>query len=270
MQAQTHPKPHIVLAILLGIWLTAFLVFVGPYDTAELPLQWRAQVMYGYGLVIMLSYWILIPVQKLLFRLLRGNIYGYEVLINGLIISLGLLGSFWYYETPKINGDYGFARFTLEIFLPTNVIFVPLLLTGRWWINARYKPPKSKKTVASEKQKADELLPKVKAAMDNKVYLDPELNLQDFAACLNVNTKSLSQSINLSFGQNFNDFINDYRVDEIIKAIDDGAHGKHTLQGIAENCGFKSKATFNRAFRKKMNTSPSEYIKSLADNGSKQ
>ena len=62
---------------------------------------------------------------------------------------------------------------------------------------------------------------------------------------------------------NFNDFINTYRVEEVKKAFDNGEHKKTTLLGIAYDCGFNSKATFNRAFKKNAGFSPKEYLEKL-------
>ena len=62
---------------------------------------------------------------------------------------------------------------------------------------------------------------------------------------------------------NFNDFINNYRVEDVKKAFDKGEHKKTTLLGIAFDCGFNSKATFNRAFKKNTGISPKEYLKKV-------
>ena len=218
-------------------------------------------VMYGYGLVLVISYSIIIPFQRILIKLLKNQVYVYESVVILSIVALGLAGSFGYYKSSIINGEYSFKQFVLKIYLPTIAVFIPLLVVGRWWINTKHKLPKSREIIFSEKQKAYQLTPKIKEAMDSKVYLNTELQLQEFASQLEVSAKQLSQSINIGFGQNFNDFINNYRIAEVVRAIQNGNHQKHTLHGIAENCGFNSKATFNRAFRKKMGTSPREYIK---------
>jgi AraC-like DNA-binding protein len=38
-------------------------------------------------------------------------------------------------------------------------------------------------------------------------------------------------------------------------------HDQVSLLGIAQDCGFNSKATFNRVFKKLTNHSPTEYLK---------
>jgi AraC-like DNA-binding protein len=62
---------------------------------------------------------------------------------------------------------------------------------------------------------------------------------------------------------NFNDYINHHRVESVKKAFTNGEHKTTTLLGIAYDCGFNSKATFNRAFKKNTGLSPKEYIAKL-------
>ncbi|WP_245738217.1 helix-turn-helix domain-containing protein [Hyunsoonleella jejuensis] len=97
---------------------------------------------------------------------------------------------------------------------------------------------------------------------DNKVYLNPELNLSDLAEQANMSRGQLSEVINSGFNKNFNDFVNMYRVNAFKAMIKEDKHKQLSLLGIAQECGFNSKATFNRVFKKLTNHSPTEYLKS--------
>ena len=92
------------------------------------------------------------------------------------------------------------------------------------------------------------------------LYNNPELTLSDIAKKLDTNVSIISKTINQGFRMNFNDFINNYRIEEIKKAFDNDEHKKSTLLGIAFDCGFNSKATFNRAFKKNTGFSPKQYL----------
>ena len=59
---------------------------------------------------------------------------------------------------------------------------------------------------------------------------------------------------------NFNDFINHYRIEAVKEKLKKGEHKTSTLLGIAFDCGFNSKATFNRAFKKSTTVSPKDYL----------
>lgn len=91
-------------------------------------------------------------------------------------------------------------------------------------------------------------------------YLDPDLNIRQLAGRLNSNTAYLSRVINVGYGLNFNDFINGYRVRAIEERLRAGDHRHYTFLSLALDCGFNSKATFNRAFRKHTGKSPGEFV----------
>ena len=93
-----------------------------------------------------------------------------------------------------------------------------------------------------------------------KAYQNPTLTLLDVAQHMNISTKRVSQIINQGFGMNFNDFVNDYRTQAVIDQIQSGNHTIYTLLGIAYECGFNSKSTFNRAFKKHTGLTPREYL----------
>ncbi|MDT7831501.1 helix-turn-helix domain-containing protein [Flavobacteriaceae bacterium S356] len=97
-----------------------------------------------------------------------------------------------------------------------------------------------------------------------KVYQNSQLTLSDIAEQLNTNTKTISSVVNGGFDMNFNDFINHYRIEAVKEQLKSGAHHKTTLLGIAFDCGFNSKATFNRAFKKSTSLSPKDYLKTIS------
>jgi AraC-like DNA-binding protein len=95
---------------------------------------------------------------------------------------------------------------------------------------------------------------------DEKIYEDPELSLTQMAKQLKTNPSILSKTINQGFQLNFNDFINNYRIEAVKEKLQAGEQKTQTLLGIAYDCGFNSKATFNRAFKKVTGTSPKEWL----------
>ncbi|RNC87194.1 MAG: AraC family transcriptional regulator [Winogradskyella sp.] len=99
--------------------------------------------------------------------------------------------------------------------------------------------------------------------MENeKAYLNPELNLSDLAKLANMTRGQLSETINSGFNKNFNDFVNGYRVEAFKTMLKENKQQQLSLLGIAQECGFNSKATFNRVFKKLTSFSPTEYLKS--------
>lgn len=90
-------------------------------------------------------------------------------------------------------------------------------------------------------------------------YLSPGLTLKELAAQLTMPQAELSRLINQAYGQHFNDFINQYRVKAVQNAILAPEHAHLSLLGIALECGFNSKATFNRVFKQHVGLSPSAW-----------
>lgn len=96
-----------------------------------------------------------------------------------------------------------------------------------------------------------------------KPYLNESLKLNTISEALNIPTTYLSQVINQKFGYNFFDFINEYRISEVKKRINDTSYSHYTLLGIALECGFSNKTSFIRAFKKFTGKTPSEYQKHI-------
>ncbi len=98
------------------------------------------------------------------------------------------------------------------------------------------------------------------AVVGEKLYTNPELTLTALAKHLQTNNTLLSRVVNSGFGQNFNDFINHYRVEDVKDKLQSGGANEQTIMSLAYDAGFNSKATFNRAFKKVTGKNPKEYL----------
>ncbi len=97
---------------------------------------------------------------------------------------------------------------------------------------------------------------------NQKLYTDPNLSLNKLAQIMGLNPRSLSMILNTRIGKNFYDFINYYRIEEVKQLLKDPGNRKLTIEAIANKSGFKSKSSFNSAFRKYVHMTPREYINS--------
>lgn len=96
-----------------------------------------------------------------------------------------------------------------------------------------------------------------------KPFLDPELSLSTLAKAMGINRNQLSQLINTGIGENFYDFINKYRVEEVKRLMVDPQKQNYNLLGMALEAGFKSKSTFNLIFKRFTGLTPTEYKKNI-------
>ncbi|WP_375446484.1 helix-turn-helix domain-containing protein [uncultured Fibrella sp.] len=146
--------------------------------------------------------------------------------------------------------------------LPDNAPVIPVLETAETGAGGLANVPVAEALVKEPILLTD--LPERLSALLNymsreKPYLEPDLALPDLARRLYTNPVMLSQVINAGAGKNFNDFVNEYRVEEFKQQVRDPANAHLSFLGLALDCGFNSKATFNRAFKKFTGTSPKEF-----------
>jgi len=125
----------------------------------------------------------------------------------------------------------------------------------------------SASTSADDVQDSEALLAlkqKLQDALEvDRVFEDENLTLSGLAGRLNTNTSALSRVVNKCFRMNFNDLINSHRIAAFQERIKLGHHHTITLLAIASECGFNSKTTFNRVFKRHTGISPKQYIQSL-------
>ncbi|MEM8846028.1 MAG: AraC family transcriptional regulator [Bacteroidota bacterium] len=102
----------------------------------------------------------------------------------------------------------------------------------------------------------------IEALVIEKSYFEsPSASLKDLAHQLNTNTNQLSKTINVHTGGNFNDYINQKRINEAKNRLLDKDFGHLTVEAIGNSVGFNSKSAFYTAFKKFTNTSPSAFLK---------
>ncbi len=92
---------------------------------------------------------------------------------------------------------------------------------------------------------------------EEKYYLQKDIKLNKIAKLLGTNNLYLSQVINQKANTNFNNFINYYRINEARKHLSDPNYQNLSIEGISYEVGFKSKSTFNIAFKKHTGITPS-------------
>ena len=102
-----------------------------------------------------------------------------------------------------------------------------------------------------------------KLMAEEKLYKNPELSLTELAQKLEVNPNILSQIINSIEQKNFYDYVNELRIQEFKELIALNENQKFTLLALAYECGFNSKTSFNRNFKKITGISPTEYLSGL-------
>lgn len=96
-----------------------------------------------------------------------------------------------------------------------------------------------------------------KLMVNEKVYLNHDLRLNDLAKQLNISSHQASQLINESFGVNFNDYINNYRLFDAKESLCSAEF--QNISEIAYRSGFNTRTSFYKAFKKKFGKTPTEF-----------
>lgn len=199
------------------------------------------------------------------FKWLRNFLYAFAVLtvllisehILGLFIDLAYIRAWYYFFAFALITYYmAISAYSAKPIIKLN--FEPQLLLA-YQQPLQLAPPEEAVVYEDAswmegwKLQVDELMG------IQKIYLEPELTLTELAKKLGTNASLLSKVINNSYGQNFNDYVNRFRVEEVIARMTDPQYRHFNLLGIAYDAGFNSKSTFNRAFKKVTGTNPKEY-----------
>lgn len=96
-----------------------------------------------------------------------------------------------------------------------------------------------------------------------KPYLEGELTARILAEKAGISTNHLSQVLTQEQRQNFFDFVNGYRVQEVKEKMADPNFSHYTLLAIALESGFNSKTSFNTVFKSVTQKTPSQYYSAL-------
>jgi putative ABC transport system permease protein len=197
--------------------------------------------------------------QRLKFN--GGDRYRHEMQwLHKLLTGFGLIWLLW---IPFVVAAY-FYRLGVQAYYPLYLLLISMIT----WMAARAflrleigarsdTAPILKPLLPTELKQKSIWLKKV--VRETRYYQDPELSLSSLAEKLELTTHDLSRIINTVLKKSFNDFINEYRVTDVVQKMQDPAYDHITLLGIAFESGFNSQSTFNRIFKQMTGKSPLEY-----------
>lgn len=209
------------------------------FSSQEVNLDWLGKLIAIFGIV-----WTLLIVIAVIHHIF--HFFSIDFCINGLFLSLAAF--------IILIGYFGFKQKDVFISFSTeNEIEIPA------------EPEIKYAATKMEGTELQQCCNKVGQFMSsNKPYLDSDLTLPKMAEDLKVSTHHLSQVINEIHGKNFFNFINQYRVEEVKRKIQDPKYQNYSLLGIAYESGFNSKSAFNRVFKNITGNTPSAYRDSLS------
>lgn len=99
-----------------------------------------------------------------------------------------------------------------------------------------------------------------KMIQEEKLYLNPNLKIKNFAKRLHIPERELSIIINENIGKNFSNFINQFRIEEACNLLSDK---EIKISDIPLQVGFFSRSAFNNTFKEFTGKTPTEYRLSI-------
>ncbi len=126
------------------------------------------------------------------------------------------------------------------------------------------KPNKVKSLIVGNysQEKINQILRELENYMQvHQPYLNIGYNIKSLAEELGMPGYQLSAFLNRQMGVNFNDYLNQYRIEYCKELIHNGTAEGLNLKGLATNCGFHNRNTFTLAFKKFTGYTPSLYLK---------
>lgn len=203
-------------------------------------------------------------IDKLSFNWMKFLAFGLIIVLSGALI-LVILHEFFSFRFSLYN------IFAIIVLLFVNILGFRGIKHSTIFNQTIISNPQTAKQTSVNKEesytnyglKANEavsLSAQLKKYMETeKPYTNMNLTLKDLASALNTYPHYITQILNTVFNQNFYDFINTYRVEEIQRRLHDPQFKNLTILAIAYDCGFNSKSTFNRIFKQKTGLTPREY-----------
>lgn len=173
------------------------------------------------------------------------NIQIYTITIQAVTVSITLIGTgLFLFFNPKFL--YGF--FWEDEIIPS----IPPSIES-------IQPIDLKKSIDSETEFICSHISE--AVKEQKLFLTQGYSINDLSKDTGIPVYKISPAINSCNQTNFNQWINQYRIEEFELLIEQGYQDQLTLDGIAEKCGFSNRATFISAFKKVKGVTPGVYIK---------
>lgn len=220
-------------------------------------------LFYGQLTVYLALCWQMLQKQFKKARIIE--VHGKLTDINWLRYFFGIAISFFFINTiicsflnsDRINTLLGLMLMdALFLYFFIQSVWETGLLTHTYTELPKSQEPTIKMTADLAKSYNERLL----GTMENQQpYLSEDCSIDDVADLCNIPRHHLSHLLNTQLDKSFADFINEYRIRFACQLLKDPGKQHLTIEALGQECGFGSKASFNRAFKKHTGYTPSSF-----------
>ncbi len=198
------------------------------------------------------------------------------VILFGVYFVTGAINAFSFRKVVDITAfshvGLTFIAFAISYFgLRQMSLFRPIYVKSEP-VKPKFEPveetdadePEKKAKARFTDEEAQALIAKLNRHMqEEKPYINPELTLYDLSSQMNLTKNELTDLLNNHVGKNFFAYVNEFRLNAVIRKFENPDFSHYTIIAIAYDCGFNSKSTFNSIFKQHTGQTPSEYKKAV-------
>ncbi|MGN0257184.1 MAG: helix-turn-helix domain-containing protein [Bacteroides sp.] len=143
------------------------------------------------------------------------------------------------------------------LYYQKNRLLIALVKRQREALERKSQQERRSQVLADGKKK--ELIAQLEQLMkEQKAFCENLLTKERVAEMLQTNRTYLSQVINEVYGKSFTQYINDLRIEEALRRLDD-PDSRRALRLIGLDLGFNSPTTFNTQFQQRTGMTPAQY-----------
>ena len=177
---------------------------------------------------------------------------GYRLLFGGIVLLLLIVGVAGYYWIKT-----GQMKWVARV--------------GKTLSEDGLEKGRKEKYVSLTQEECEQLLERVRNCMKiQRLYINPDLKIGQLSEKSGISVYLLSYLFNHYLNSSYYDFVNSFRIEEFNRLLENGEHLQYTLQALIEKCGFSSRTSFFRYFKKVNGISPGEYIRKFDDRNNKE
>ena len=177
------------------------------------------------------------------------------------IAGILILGALGFYLNRRMNKDKPkLTKSPDDLFLPVDH------LDSKTLGQKKLEQPTTDQQVLRESKETTQLKEQLhEIVVTQELYKEEDISLTNLAQKMQISERRLSELFNRELHTSFYDYINQCRVNAFKERIKQGGNEHLKLIAIAYESGFRSKATFNRIFKKYTGLTPSQYRKMIED-----
>lgn len=241
-----YSSPFYYLHLLPFIFFVLLIPFI--------PSKGKFEHFWNYGFVILhMSIYIALS-WICLARNYQTSSAGILTWYRNIIIGVTLI---WLYYLSNFLFNTGLHYITGPVFYSFLIYaFLYLFLNRHNFTLEKYSS-----SVLDRHSSRDLFLKIRKLFTDEEIFLIPDISVQKIATHLTISPRLVSQVINENDHQNFNEFVNQFRIEKAKTLLANVQNVDKKIATIAYDTGFGTVTSFNIAFKKKTGLTPSEYRK---------